>query len=162
MPTSARGISSRRGFTLIELLVVLLIMGLTAGLIGAVVRPDDRALLRLEAERLAQLLELAAVESRLTGKRIAWAADGARYGFWRWREEVGWVEASDDTLRARRLPAGMAITQLRIEAAPAAGAARLEFSPAGALAYDFRMSLGDARYAVTASPVGEVRIDALP
>jgi hypothetical protein len=78
------------------------------------------------------------------------------------RLRVGWSEASGDALRARRLPAGMAITQLRIEAAPAAGAVRLEFSPAGALAYDFRMSLGEARYAVTASPVGEVRIDALP
>jgi general secretion pathway protein H len=162
MPTSARGISSRRGFTLIELLVVLLIMGMTAGLIGAVLRPDDRARLHLEAERLAQLLELAAVESRLTGKRIAWTADGAQYRFWRWREDAGWSEASDDLLRARRLPSGMAISDLRIEAKPAPGGQRLEFEPHGALAYDFRMTLGEARYAVTASPVGEVRIDALP
>lgn len=162
MPTSARGTSSSRGFTLIELLVVLLIMGLTAGLIGAVVRPDDRAQLRLEAERLAQLLELAAVESRLTGKRIAWTAEGAQYRFWRWREEVGWTEAGDDALRARRLPSGMAISALRVEAKPAPGEPRLEFEPHGALAYDFRMTLGDARYAVAASPVGEVSIDALP
>src|SRR5512134_2732761 len=67
MPTSVRGSSNGRGFTLIELLVVLLIMGIMAGMIGAIVRPDDRALLRVEAERLAQLLELAATESRLTG-----------------------------------------------------------------------------------------------
>jgi general secretion pathway protein H len=142
------------------LLVVLLIMGMTAGLIGAIVRPDDRALLRAEAERLAQRLELAATESRLTGKRIAWTADGAQYRFWRWRDDAGWSEAGDGTLRARRLPSGMAISDLRIEAKPAPGGLRLEFDPHGALAYDFRMTLGEARYAVAASPVGEVRIDA--
>ncbi|MGH8694384.1 MAG: prepilin-type N-terminal cleavage/methylation domain-containing protein, partial [Burkholderiales bacterium] len=53
-----------RGFTLIELLVVLLIMGLFAGLVSTLTRPDDRALLRVEAERLAQLLDLAAMQSR--------------------------------------------------------------------------------------------------
>lgn len=162
MPTSDRGSSSGRGFTLIELLVVLLIMGLTAGLISAVVRPDDRALLRTEAERLAQLLELAAVESQLTGKRIAWTAEGTQYRFWRWREEAGWSEASEEVLRARRLPQGMAISHLRIEAKPAPGGPRLEFEPQGALAYDFRMTLGDAHFAVSASPVGEVSIHALP
>jgi general secretion pathway protein H len=160
MPISARGTSSGRGFTLIELLVVLLIMGIAAGLIGAIVRPDDRALLQAEAERLAQLLELAAEESRLTGKRIAWTAEGAQYRFWRWRDDAGWSEEGDDTLRARRLPAGMAITDLRIEAKPAPGGLRLEFDPHGALAYDFRMSLGESSFSVTASPVGEVRIDA--
>ena len=54
------------GFTLIELLVVLLIMGLLAGMVSAIVRPDDRGLVRLEAERLALLLDLAATQSRLT------------------------------------------------------------------------------------------------
>ena len=34
------------------------------------VRPDDRALLRVEAERLAQLLELAAMQARLTGRSM--------------------------------------------------------------------------------------------
>jgi general secretion pathway protein H len=160
MRTSVPGTSSRRGFTLIELLVVLLIMGLAAGLIGALVRPDDRALLRVEAERLAQLLDLAAVESRLTGRRIAWTAEGAQYHFWRWREDAGWSEALDDSLRARRLPPGMAITELRIEAMPVTGGLRLEFGPHGALAYDLRMSLGEARYVIAASPVGEVRVDA--
>jgi general secretion pathway protein H len=161
MPTSAPGISSRRGFTLIELLVVLLIMGLAAGLIGAVVHPDDRALLRVESERLAQLLDLAAVEARLTGQRIAWTADdgeGAHYRFWRWRDDAGWTEARDDSLRARSLPARMAISELRIEALPAGGGMRLEFEPHASLAYDLRMTLGEARYVVAASPLGEVQI----
>ena len=53
-----------RGFTLIELLVVLMIMGLIVGLVSAIVRPDDRGQLRVEAERLAQLLDLAAATTR--------------------------------------------------------------------------------------------------
>jgi general secretion pathway protein H len=166
MPISVPGISSRRGFTLIELLVVLLVMGLVAGLVGALVHPDDRVLLRVEAERLAQLLDLAAVESRLSGKPIAWTAavtsHGAQYQFWRWRDAAGWSEARDDSLRPRSLPPGMALSDLRIEAMRLPGGMRLEFSPHGSLAYDFQMSLGAARYVVAASPVGEVRIHASP
>jgi general secretion pathway protein H len=162
MPISVPGISSSRGFTLIELLVVLLVMGLFAGLVGAMAHPDDRVVLRVEADRLAQLLDLAAVESRLTGKRIAWTAtltaDGAQYRFWRWHDDAGWSEARDDSLRARSLPPGMAISDLRIEAMRPPDGIRLEFSPHGSLAYDFQMSLRAARYAVAASPVGEVRI----
>jgi len=174
MPISVPGPSERRGltpphacgFTLIELLVVLLIMGLFAGLVGALAHPDDRVRLRVEAERLAQLLDLAAVESLLTGKPIAWTAAvtpaGAQYQFWRWRDAAGWSEARDDSLRARSLPPGMAISDLRIEAVQSPGGMRLEFGPDGPLAYDFQMSLGAARYAVAASPLGEVRIHASP
>lgn len=162
MPTSAPGTSRRAGFTLIELLVVLLIMGLGAGLIAALSQPDERMLLRVEAERLAQLLDLAGVEARLTGKRIVWTSDGAQYRFARWREESGWAEVTDEALRARRLPTGMAISGLRIEATPAAGATQIEFTPNAAVAFDFTMTLGAARTAIAASPLGEVRIHAAP
>jgi general secretion pathway protein H len=154
---------SARGFTLIELLVVLLVMGLFAGLVAATARPDDRVRLRAEAERLAELLDLAAVESRLTGKPMAWtavsAAEGSQYRFWRWRDDAGWSEPADSSLRPRSLPQGMAISELRIEALQQPGGLRLEFNPYGSLAYDFKMSLGAARYAVAASPLGEVRVD---
>ena len=157
MPTSVPGIF-RKGFTLIELLVVLLVMGLCAGLVGAIARPDDRARLRVEAERLAQLLDLAAVEASLTGKPIAWSARSGEYRFWRWSDDAGWSEVREDFLRARSLPPGTAISELRVEAMPPAGGLRLEFSPHASLAYDFQMSLGAARYSVTGSPLGEVRI----
>jgi general secretion pathway protein H len=134
MPISAPGACSRRGFTLIELLVVLLIMGLLAGLVGTLVRPDERALLRVEADRLAQLLELAAVESSLTGKPLAWTADATRYRFWRWRGDAGWIEAREDSLRPRSLPPGMAVSGPRIE-----------FDPYVPAAYEVQMSLGEAR-----------------
>jgi general secretion pathway protein H len=141
---------------------VLLVMGLCAGLVGAISQPDERVLLRVEAERLAQLLDLAAVEARLTGKPIAWTVEGAQYRFWRWRDDAGWSEAREDSLRARRLPAGMAISELRIEAMRPQAGMRLEFVAQGSVAYDFQMSLGAARYSVAASPVGDVRIHATP
>jgi general secretion pathway protein H len=107
------------------------------------------------------------VEARLTGKPIAWTADANQYRFWRWRDDAGWSEAGNgstsDSLRARVLPPGMAISDLRIEAMRRPpGGLRLEFNPHGSLAYDFQMSLGAARYAVAASPLGEVRIHASP
>lgn len=168
MLTSVPGISSRttqmtcrgeRGFTLIEMLVVLMIMGLFVGLVSAIVLPDDRAVLRVEAERLSQLLDLAAAEARLTGTSVAWTADESGYRFWRSGEDAEWAEIRDsELLRARALPQGMAVSGLRVENARPQNAMRLEFSPQGAsLAFTLSLSLGAERYAIAGSPVGEVR-----
>lgn len=139
---------------------MLLIMGLFVGLVSAIVRPDDRALLRVEAERLAQLLDLATEESRLTGNAIAWTADGPGYRFWRRTGDGEWSEVRDsDLLRARTLPQGMMISGLQVENMPAHGAMRLEFAPDGStLSFTIEMSLGAARFAVAASPIGELRV----
>ena len=149
-----------RGFTLIELLVVLLIMGMIVGLASAIVRPDDRGLLRVEAERLAQVLDLAAAESRFTGQSIAWTTDGSGYRFWRMTGEADWSELLDnDLLRARTLPQGMLISGLQVENLPAHGNMRIEFAPyAPALSFTIDLSLGVARYAVAASPIGELTV----
>jgi general secretion pathway protein H len=147
---------------LLELLVVMLLMAIAAGLVGAIARPDERTYLRVEAERLAQLLDLAAEESRLTGNPIAWTADATQYRFWRWREAAGWSEMQDDSLRARSLRPGLSISDLRIEAMRTEGGLRLEFNPHAAQAFDFQMSLGAERYVVAGSPLGEVRIHASP
>lgn len=149
-----------RGFTLIEVLVVMLIMGLCIGLVSAIVRPDDRGLLRVEAERLAQLLDLAATEARLSGKSIAWTTDGHGYRFWRMNGNAEWSEVRDsDQLRARTLPQGMTISGLEVEDMPVRGDKRLVFASYGS-AFSFRidLSLGTAGCAVTGSPVGEVRV----
>jgi general secretion pathway protein H len=148
-----------RGFTLIELLVVLLIMGLFAGLVSTITLPDDRALLRVEAERLAQLLDLAATKSRLTGKSIAWTADGPGYRFWQFSEDTSWSEIrDDDSLRPRTLPQGMVIAGMRVENMRTPGRMRLEFNPYGATSFNVDMALGAARRVVAGSPIGEVRV----
>ena len=154
--TAKRG----RGFTLIEVLVALVIMGLFAGLVSAIVRPDERALLRVEAERLAQLLDLAGTEARISGRPIAWTADGPGYRFWRYRENTGWLEIrGNELLRARTLPQDMKIASLLIEAMRARDAMRLEFSPQGStMAYAIKIALGAEYYTVAGSPVGEVRV----
>lgn len=149
-----------RGFTLIELLVVLLIMGLMVGLISVSIRPDDRGLLRIEAERLAQLLDLAVAESRLAGRPLAWTAEATRYRFWRMTGDAEWSEVQDnDQLRARTLPPGMMISGLQVENTPVGSAMRLEFSPYGLnRIFAIDMVLGAARWTVVASPIGEVRV----
>ena len=157
-----RGTQSRpgRGFTLIEMLVVLMIMGLFVGLVSTITRPDDRAVLQLEAERLAQLVDFAATEAQLTGKSVAWTADESGYRFWRSGEDAGWSEIQDsELLRARTLPQGMAVSGFRVENMRPQGAMRLEFAPQGSsLAFTIGLSLGAEHYAVTGSPVGEVRV----
>ncbi|MDO8464928.1 MAG: prepilin-type N-terminal cleavage/methylation domain-containing protein [Gallionella sp.] len=150
----------QRGFTLIEMLVVLLIMGLLVGLVSAIAQPDDRALLRVEAERLAQLMDIAATESLLTGKPIAWTADETGYRFWKSNEDSVWSEiVDDDFLRARTLPKGMKISNMRVENTQSPEHMRVEFNSYGpAFLFSVDMSLGDARYTVASSPIGEVRV----
>lgn len=153
------GVERWRGFTLIEMLVVLMIMGLFVGLVSAITRPDDRAVLRLEAERLAQLLDFASSEAQLTGKSIAWSADASGYRFWRAGDDLNWAEIRDsELLRARSLPQGVAVAAFRVENMRPQGAMRLEFAPQGSsLAFNIALSLGTEHYAVTGSPVGDVR-----
>ncbi len=148
------------GFTLIEMLVVLLIMGLFVGLVSTIVQPDDRALLRVEAERLAQLLDLAATKARLSGRSIAWTADASGYRFWQFGENAEWSDIrDDDALGARTFPQGVVISEMRIENMRAPEHVRLEFDPYGpTLAFSVEMSLGAARNTVAGSPIGDVRV----
>jgi len=149
------------GYTLIEMLVVILIMGLFLGLISAVAKPDQRTLLGVEAERLSQLLNLAATESRLTGKSIRWTADSLGYRFWRLHEERGWSEVNNnDLLRPRTMPEGISIVDFRIEALQRQNAMRLDFLPYGLpLAYTIEMSLGAERISVAALPFSDAQPD---
>lgn len=149
-----------RGFTLIEMLVVLMIIGLFVGLVSTITQPDDRAKLRLEAERLSQLLDFAATEAQLTGKSIAWTADESGYRFWRSDDDGVWSEVRDsELLRARTLPQGMEISDFHVENMRPQGGMRLEFAPQGSpLAFTIGLSLGTERYAVAGSPIGDVRV----
>ncbi|HVY07579.1 MAG TPA: GspH/FimT family pseudopilin [Burkholderiales bacterium] len=162
MREAARSVSKRalRGFTLIEIMVVIIIMGLFVGLVSNVIGPDDRSLLRLETQRLAQLLGLAATEARLTGKRIAWTADKSGYKFWRFSADEGWLEIHDvDSLRPRTLPQGMELTGMRVEDSLPQQDMRLEFNSSGpSLAFVIELTLGASRCSVEGSPIGDVRV----
>ncbi|HUX25076.1 MAG TPA: GspH/FimT family pseudopilin [Burkholderiales bacterium] len=149
-----------RGFTLIEMLVVLLIMGLVVGLVATITQPDDRTKLQLEADRLAQLLDFAATEAQLTGKSIAWTADESGYRFWRADDKGGWSEIHDSQLlRARTLPRGMEISDFSVENMRPQSGIRLQFAPEGSsLAFVIGLTLGTEHYAVTGSPIGQVRV----
>jgi general secretion pathway protein H len=148
-----------RAFTLIEMLVVLVIAGLFVALVSTIARPDEKALLRGEAERLAQLFDVAATEARLTGKPIGWTADASGYRFSRLRDESWTPVGESETLRARSLPHGMSISGLRVENVPVHSDVRLEFAGHGpALSFVVAMSMGAQRYQVIGSPVGEVRV----
>ena len=152
----------RAGFTLIELAVVLAIVAVCVSLIALVVRPDERTAIALEAERLARLLELAALESRLTASPITWTSDGHGYRFLRHPAADRGVNTLEDaTLRPRALPAGMTILRLHIESSPAP-ALRLDFAPnAPALAFVMEISLGAARATISGSPLGRVSVKAV-
>ena len=144
------------------MLVVLLLMGILAGLVSVTTRPDDRGQLQIEAERLMQLLNLAADESRFTGKPIGWTADATGYRFWRQSADGDWREIRDnDLLRARVLPQNMQISDMRVEARRPQGAMRLEFRPYGAaLSFAIDMSFGAQRFSVLSSPLGDIRVQA--
>jgi general secretion pathway protein H len=149
-----------RGFTLLEVLVVLVIMGVLLGLVSARMQPSAHDQLRVETERLAQLLDLAAEQSRITGTSIAWTANTSGYQFWRRTGDDDWSAIRDsDLLRPRSLPSGMSLSGFRTEAMPAARSMRVEFTPSGdALAFTVELSLGAEHYSIVSSPVGELKV----
>ena len=149
-----------RGFTLVEMLVVLLVMGIFLGMISVKLRPGERDVLRVEAERLAQVLDLAADEARIGARSIAWTGDAYGYRFWRLDGANEWSEIRDSgPLRARDLPRGLSISELRGEAMGPQKIMRVEFTPDGAtFAFAIHLSFGNERYMVAASPVGVVRV----
>lgn len=119
MRTSATGIfelNRQSGFTLLELLVALVVMSIAISLVMLNIAPDERTQLRNEAERLALLLENAALEARVSGRPLAWSSTRSGYLFWRKNDYNDWVRIDDnDLFRSRNLPEGMTINEVRVE-----------------------------------------------
>jgi len=146
------------GFTLIEILVVMVVLGLLLGATVLVVRPSDREMLRLDAERLAQLIGIAAEEADTSGKPLRWVASATGYGFRRMRADGVWTDIrDDDLLRARNFLAGTTISALRTEAGLPAGTLYLDFLPGGVRPiFAIEMTRNEERVAVMSSPIGDI------
>jgi len=97
MPRRAR----LRGFTLIELMLVVVLAGVMLAMVSISAFPDDRAKLREEADRLAQLWTIAQDEAVVRGAPVLWQAGTEHYEF-AVRDGRRWRPLDrDNTLRAR-------------------------------------------------------------
>ncbi|RXU58558.1 type II secretion system protein GspH [Pseudomonas protegens] len=108
----------QRGFTLIELMVVLVIIGIASAAVGLSIKPDPLQQVRKDAERLAQLLQVAQAEVRADGRPITWRATAKGFAFSRRAESGSGIDdlRGDPLLRPRAWETpGL---QVRIEPGP--------------------------------------------
>jgi len=94
----------QHGFTLIELMVVLVIIGIASAAVSLSIKPDPLKLLRQDAERLVQLLQLAQTEARTDGRAITWRWDAKGFGFSRRADQGAGLDRfkDDPQLHPRR------------------------------------------------------------
>ncbi|MCJ8202932.1 type II secretion system minor pseudopilin GspH [Pseudomonas sp. RGM2987] len=94
----------QQGFTLIELMVVLVIIGIASAAVSLSIKPDPLKLLREDADRLAQLLQLAQAEARSDGRPITWRGDAKGFAFARRTDRGAGLDRfkDDPQLRPRR------------------------------------------------------------
>lgn len=90
-----------RGFTLLEMLIVIVLAGILLSIVTISVAPDEHQALAREAQRIGQLMAIAADEARIRQQPIVWEADLRGYRFV--TEEAGErrLLTGDDLLRER-------------------------------------------------------------
>jgi general secretion pathway protein H len=148
------------GFTLLELLITLVVMSIAISLVMVNIMPDSRAQLRDEAERLALLLENAGLEARISGKALAWSSTTSGFRFWRRNDYNDWVHIDENSpFRARELPEGMTIAEVRVEEQPLKGDDLLVFSASvSPQPYDIRLNFAAHSLFISARSNGDISI----
>jgi general secretion pathway protein H len=159
-------VTTRRhaGFTLIEVAVVMLVIVIILGMVTINLGGDDTATVRLEARRLALLLQTAHEEAILNGRIVAVALKEDGYTFLEVDSKGKFRPLEQDSvLRARPLPLGMVLSAVKIEGAPDDAEPRLLLFPTGELLpFSLTLSHGQARWQVIGEYNGEITTLAPP
>lgn len=123
----------QKGFTLIELLVVIVVIGVSASVIVLRLFPDDRNLLRKEADRLILLFQFAQNEAARRGGPIGISFGSDRYVFWLQQNVDNWQMYEEEPIfKSGKLADGTRFTSMLIgQAGNSDGTAKLTFAPNG-------------------------------
>lgn len=113
--------SHSKGFTLVEVLVVVLIIALSAGMIG-LVNPDSASRqARREGDRLLALLQLLRQQAVLSNRDYGLRIDPEAYRVMRLDEQGQWL--ADHDWRGQTLPGNLRLRLEATEAGPSLGQA---------------------------------------
>ena len=95
------------GFSLLEVLVVLFIIGVAVTFATLSLGTDHRSrLLRVEAERLAHLIQIASQQAVMQSRQFGLDVSSDGYRFYIFNQHKWTPLEGDDLLRQRHLPAG--------------------------------------------------------
>jgi general secretion pathway protein H len=150
-------VHSHLGFTLIEVVVVMFLLVIILSVVSVNLGGDDSATVRLEARRLALLLQTAQEEAILQGRVLAVVLKEDGYSFVQLDSEGEFQPLDDDVLRPRLLPPGVILATIEIEGVAQGEEPRLILLPTGEIIpFQLTFAQGQARWMVEGHFNGEI------